>query len=915
MTPERQQRIEAIFRAAQELDPANRASYLAESCGPDTDLRQNVENLLARNTPADLTATMHSGQQQFGAYQVIGRLGEGGMGTVYLAEDTRLRRKVAIKVGQVRYSERFEREARSIAALNHPNICTLYDVGPNYLVMELCEGETLASRIRRGKLRPEEVCRIGAQIATALAAAHAKGIIHRDLKPANVMLTKTGVKVLDFGLAKSDEDPALTVTNAVMGTPAYMSPEQREGEPTDHRTDIYSLGLVLAEMATGKRSVDHLEAELASAQQLSILIERCVEHDPAMRWQSAADIAHTLAWLTQAVRRPAPANAPDPSRTTRRIAIGFLAALALFGAGFGIARLLRPATRTTDTATVQFSLLLNVFAPNGFENMPRLSPDGRYLAFAGRDDSNVNMLWVRNLSDDNTHALPGTENASDPFWSPDSRWIGYLANGEGKVRKISPEGGPPQTMFAIATPLQEPQWANKGEILYHPNNREPLFRISDSGGTPVQVTTLDRARTENSHRGLQMLPGGRRFLFVARCGDRAMNALYIGSLDTGKTKRLGPMDSTVHFAALPGADRGRIFYYRDGALVARTLNLSTEELEGESAVVLNNIGYNPTGLATAFNITPDGRTAIWRDSTGDVPRLVWYSRTGERQGELGDPENRVQLRFSPDGARLVYAGVDPQTGNRDLFTMDTVRGIPTRLTDNGANEWFPVWSPDSKTLAFFSDRAHGGTFSKPATSTAAAETLLYETAGASSSAPEDWSRDGRWIAGYTSPGQLWVAEPPAGSKMVNILPPTRAHNDDIRFSPDTHWIAFVSDESGQPEIYVRKFMGETIAPEAIRLTRGGADYPVWNPKGGELFFVTRDLTLWSVDTRNLGTAPPPAPVRLFRLCESGAFTTPVASSTSYSYTWDTPDGKRFLANCTAAPLNRIMVMVNPPFGH
>jgi serine/threonine protein kinase len=912
MTPERRQRIEEIFRAAQRLDPAGRASYLAESCGPDNDLRQNVETLLLHNTVSDLTATMHSEVQQFGAYRVIGAIGEGGMGTVYLAEDTRLRRKVAIKVGQARYSERFEREARSIAALNHPNICTLYDVGPNYLVMELCEGETLASRIRRGKLSPEEVCRVGAQIAAALAAAHARRIVHRDLKPANVMLTKTGVKVLDFGLAKSDEDPALTVTNAVMGTPAYMSPEQREGQPADHRTDICSLGIVLGEMATGKRSQESIGTELASEPHLAALIARCVENDPAMRWQSAADISHQLAWLSQAMRRPAPATSPAQKRKTHRTAYGFFAALVLLGAGFGLARLFRTAAGSASpAATVQFSLLLNVFAPNGFEAMPRLSPDGRYLAFAGRDDTNINKLWVRSISEANAHALPGTENASDPFWSPDSRWIGYLADGDGKVRKVSPEGGPPQTLFAIATAFQEPQWAGKGEILYHPNNREPLFRISESGGTPVQVTTLDKARTENSHRGLQMLPGGRRFLFVARCADRAMNALYIGSLDTGTTKRLGPMDSIVRFAALPGANRGRIFYHRDGSLVARTLNLATEQLEGEPTVILNSIGYNPTGLATAFNISSDGRTAIWRDSTGDLPRFVWYSRTGERQGELGDPENRIQVRFSPDGARVVYAGVDPQTGNRDLFMMDVARGIPQRLTDNVANEWYPAWSPDSSRIAFVSDRPDGGTFLKAATNAAAAETRIYASAEGT---PEDWSRDGHWIAGVNSPGSLWVADAVPGAKPVTILPPSRARNDGIRFSPDTHWIAFVSDESGQPEIYVRKFMGETITPEAIRLTRGGADYPVWNPKGGELFFVTRDLTLWSVDTRNLGNAPPPAPVRLFRLCESGTFTTPVASSTSYSYTYDTPDGKRFLANCTAAPLNRIMVTVNPPFG-
>lgn len=903
MSTERRAQIESLFHAALERKPADRAVFLAEACS-DAGLRKQVEALIFERENAGCTQTLPAAGTQLGPYRIEGLLGAGGMGEVFRGVDTRLGRPVAIKRMYTRFGERFEREARAISALNHPNICTLYDVGPDYLVMEFCEGQTLADRIRKGALPTAEVLRIGAQIAAAMAEAHAKMIVHRDLKPANVMLTKSGVKVLDFGLAKSDNDATLTVDNAVLGTPAYMAPEQREGLPVDHRTDIYALGLVLAEMATGKRGAES-RRELESQPELAWIIERCVEVDPGQRWQSSADISHQLTWLAQVSRRTAPAYTTTSGGGRSYYWLG-LAGIAL-AAGFAIARWVLPIRQSAVTpAAVQFTLTLDAFTQNGFEPTPLLSPDGRYFAFVGQDGSAKPRVWIRAIAQPEAHALPGTEGATTVFWSPDSRWVGFFVPNERRVMKVAPAGGPPQTMFAIATGFQEAVWGSRGDIVYRPVNREPLYRISESGGTPVQITTLDKERTENSHRGLQFLPDGRRFLFSARCANRAMNALYLGSLDTGKTKRLGAIDSTVHFVATGNAARGRVFYYRDGALVSRTLNLTSEQLEGEPAVIINKIGYNPTGLLIAFDASVDDRIRVWRDSVADLPGLFWYTRNGERQGELGEPDNRIAIRLSPDGRHIAYAGLDPQTGNRDVFLMDTSRGIVTRLTDNVANEWYPVWSPDSKTIAFVSDRPGGGTLSRSAIDTTAPEVEVYP----GPYTPEDWSRDGRWIGGFGAlDEQLWAAEAKAGAKSVTLAPVPHARRSGLRFSPDARWVAYVSNESGDYEVYVRRFFGSSVAPEAFRVSQGGGDFPIWNPKGGELFFVGGDRTLWSVDTRDLEKAPPPEPVRLFRLCEAGAFVNgPFTAGTSI---YDTLDGKRFLVNCVPAPLNRFQVLLNP----
>jgi Tol biopolymer transport system component/tRNA A-37 threonylcarbamoyl transferase component Bud32 len=847
------------------------------------------------NGPDAVATDMHASiapGTRIGDYAVESRLGEGGMGEVWKARDTRVPRHVAIKRLRSEFAHRFHREADAIARLNHPHICTLFDVGPNYLVMELCEGPTLADRLRRGALAMRDVQKFGAQIASALAEAHAQGIAHRDLKPGNIILVKNGVKVLDFGLAKSIRDDTITASHTILGTPAYMAPEQRCGEEGGPASDIYALGLILSEMATGTRgSVAGLSGPFAH------IVRRCLADDPHERWQSAADIKAQLEWL---LNEPADAaNTPQPAFPWTWAAALVVALLA----GVAIARLVpssAPPEGAAQSVPTQFDLSID-FESSEFSRTPQPSPDGRFLAYLGRDVNHNQVLRVRGLGDAEPRTLAGTENARELFWSADSLWIGFVV--DDKIRKVAPTGGPAETMFTVSGAVQEPIWGSHGDILFRSTNRAPLSRISDSGGSPEVVTRLDASRTENSHRGQQFLPDGRRFIFTARCADRSMNALYLASLDTKATKRLMPIDSEARFVA-SDTDRGWLVYARDGALVGRRLNLTREEVEGEAVVVLDHIGYVPASLLVSFAVSADGRLAVGKSVATDLGTLEWYGRDGVNQGSLGVPGQWSQVRLSPDGSRVAVSGVDPQTGNRDVFTFD-MRGVLLRLTLNGANDWFPIWSPDGHRLAFASDRPGGGLFLKAPTSAESPEELLLKGGLGS----EDWSADGRWIVGSSNEGP-WISEARAGASPQPLRLSARGEASGISFSPDGRWIAYVSTESGMSEVYVRGFQGPGVTPEAIQVSRSGGDFPVWNPAGGELFFTSPDSSLWSFGTKGLARSEVLDPLRLFRPCPSSAFVSAPTRRTSYMRAFDTHDGKRFLVTCAVDPPGRFSVFLN-----
>ena len=568
-----------------------------------------------------------------------------------------------------------------------------------------------------------------------------------------------------------------------------------------------------------------------------------------------------------------------------------------------LARLLTSsAPSSTPGPSARFDLSLD-FESDGFRLVPEPSPDGRFFAYLSRAGGKPPVLHVRAVGDLESRPLAGTEKARTFFWSADSKWIGFVV--DDKMKKIAPTGGPVQTMATVAGAIQEPTWGSRGDILYRTSNREPLTHITEAGGPPEVVTQLDRSRTENSHRGQQFLPDGRRFLYTARCADRSMNALYLGSLDTRTTKRLMPIDSEARFIS-QGPNEGLIVYERDGALVARRLDLEREEVRGDSFAVLDRVGYVPSGLIVSFAASADGRVAIAKSVNAELATIEWYSRSGERLGTLGDPGQWAQIRLSPDGTRVAVAGLDQQTGNRDIFAFD-MRGVALRLTTNGANDWYPVWSPDGRRILFVSDRANPGIFVKLATSAAAAEEPLLK-----GNAPEDWSRDERWVIGSGSKGP-WVAEAKAGATPADLVLAARGRVDGLSFSPDGRWIAYVSNESGTFEVYVRGFQGPGVSPDAIQVSRGGGDFPVWNPAGGELLFASADSSLRSFNTKGLAKGDIPDPVRLFRPCQSSALPFAPTTGATYMRGFDTHDGQRLMVVCTVEPPGRFSILLNWPF--
>jgi eukaryotic-like serine/threonine-protein kinase len=913
--------VEELYHAALECEAGDRAALLARA---EPDLRREVESLLAQPT-ADLALSQSAWEQalaalpvpgtqvvagtHLGPFKIESTLGAGGMGQVYRAVDTRLNRPVAIKIAREQFGERFGREARAIAQLNHPHICTLYDVGPNYLVMELVDGDTLDTRLTNGALPVDVVLRYGVQLADALAAAHARGIVHRDLKPGNIMLTKAGVKVLDFGLAKTQTDDSLTQSHAVMGTPAYMAPEQRQGKLADARTDIYALGLVLREMATGKQAEDMQDLP----PQFIHVVQRCLESDPAERWQAASDVKKELEWA--AVTPAAPAVTGD---TSSRLAWG-VAALAVAGMlAVGVVYLQRESVRTLGPTQFTVSFEKEIGGVGAF---PDPSPTGEAFVFTGIGPKGGTSLWIRSLDSAEARSLAGTEGATGPIWSPDGNWIAFYA--DGKLKKVNPQGGPPQTIAALPG-FQDAAWGPHGDIIYRPTNRAPLFRIRDSGGSPQPLTTLNASLTENSHRFPEFLPDGRRFLFTSRCGERANNALYLGSLDSPDVTRVMPAQSAVSY--IPPV-RGRpesLIYYRDGALVAQPFDLDERTLTDEPAALVDRVGYNATGLEARFRVSRDGRIIVFSAAEPTSTRLIWFNRHGEEEGTLGTPAERIQPRISPRGDRVAFSAPDQQTGNREVWYLEIARGITARLTTHVANDWYPVWSPDGRQVLFGSDRDGGAghvPYLKTSMDPGSSEFRpqgLSERVAVPDLLPSDWSADGRWIAyvGYAQAslrGDLYVGPAFGSSEPFRFLA-TAAWETHPRFSPDSRWIVYNSDESGRMEVYARLFSGEPAPPTGkLQVSNNGGEYGVWEPSGREIFYMSGDGSVFAVDTRNLGrTETLPAPVRLFQACPA---TQPLAMPLRgrYDHSFDTRDGQRFLVNCLAEPPGRFTVLMNWTF--
>ena len=817
-----------------------------------------------------------------GPYRVESKLGQGGMGEVWKAHDTRLGRSVAIKVSAAQFSERFNREARAVAALNHPNICTLYDVGPNYLVMELVEGH-----VPKGPLPLEKALHYARQIADALQAAHEKGIIHRDLKPANLKITPDGtVKVLDFGLAKTihatspptEEDAtqtaALTAAGAILGTAPYMSPEQAEGKPSDKRADIWAFGVVFHELLTGQRlfpgqtASETLVAVLTKTPEydriptkVQRLLRSCLEKDPKRRLHDIADAGPLL-------DDDAPVPVPTGRNRTPWMVAGALAAgmaATLAVAWWAPWRTLPPAPKP-----VRFQVSLNVGRLNGMANV---SPDGLHLAFAAAGGDGVNHIWIRDLDAVEAHELTGADSGQQPtaalIWSPDSRFIAFDSGG--KLKKIAIAGGLAQTLCNLPSPVMVGgSWGRDGVITFGNINGYGIMRVSEAGGTASAVTVPDESRGEAYHVEPTFLPDGRHFLYLRTFkGAPEKNAAYVGSLDVqpGQQDSKPLLATTIGptYVQPEGTGTGQLLFLREGTLMAQPFNAKRLELTGVPEPVAGGVfSFMDKGM---FSASPG--VLAYRNAIGDS-QLTWRDRGGRVAGTVGEAGRLQSLALSPDGRRVAVARANAQTSAKvEIQMLDLTPARATRFT-SAAYANLPVWSPDGNRIIFHSQALNGGVemYQKPATGSSDQARLLPSTGEPASALswarPTSFSPDGRYLLyESSSPNKQWdlwsvSLDPP--SKPVPFLQ-TGGNDQDGQFSPQGRWVAYTSDESGREEVYLRTF---PEAGESIPVSSTGGHSPRWRADGKELFYLAADGKLMSVEITPGRESHPGTPKALFQ---------------------------------------------------
>jgi Tol biopolymer transport system component/predicted Ser/Thr protein kinase len=888
MTPDRLRQVEELYHAARK----DRAA-LAKA---DPELRQEVESLLCQGGPLpelgiDSTVTQVGPGTQLGPYEIEGALGAGGMGQVYKARDTRLGRAVAIKIVSEHFSERFEREARAISALNHSNICTLYDVGPNYLVMELVEGETLAARLKRGKLSIEDTLRFGAQIADALAAAHAKGIIHRDLKPGNIMVTKSGVKVLDFGLAKSQQDETVTVRGAVMGTPAYMAPEQLEGKACDARTDIYAVGLVLQEMVNGKKD----EAIGSVPEKFAHVVEQCLEKDPENRWQSASDVRAELEWA-----RKNPAQIATVKAPSNRLASGIAAVAILTASILGWIHFREMPALPAEP--VRFQIPLPEKMSFGSSGTFAVSPDGRRLVLEAAGSDGVSRLWLRALDSVDMRPLPNTESAVSPIWSPDSRSIAFAAGR--KLAKIDLLGGPAQDICDLAAGIAGGSWNRDGVIIF--GSGEGVMRVAATGGNVTPVTSPAATPGMVAHRYPSMLPDGKHFLYlgVSTVQVNGNNRVYVGSLDAKpEAQNSKPLLATDYRPIyVPSSDSGvgQLLYLRGDTMVAQTFDTGQLKLTGEPVPVAGQVGANQNNFLGFFAASGNG-VLVYRSGVSRDLQLTLFDRQGKVLGTAGEPGRYASVGLSPDGTRAAVNRADPQTGNQDIWLIDLSQGAATRFTFDPANENFPLWSPDGSRIAFLSYRGGVNGIYVKAVRGAANEELIFKSS--QNLAMAQWSPDGRFVTLGMVDAQtgldVWILPDPLSKSGERKLIPflrTQFNEAAAAVSPDSRWIAYRSNESGRAEVYVQPFnpspdAGTAAAGGKWMVSKGGSPGMVrWRGDGKELYYLSPDGKVMAVEisTNPVFRAGSPAP--LFQVPPTFLRAAP-APGTLVDVT---ADGKRFL---------------------
>ncbi len=924
MGKERWDQIQALYHATAERQPSQREEFLSQACRNDPELRREVESLLVHEgqadglfespawkqvgpgDPAASTPRAMATGSQLGVFRIVELLGTGGMGEVYRATDTRLHRDVAIKVLPAEYAHqpewlsRFHREARALASLNHPCIAAIYGLeesgGICALAMELAEGATLAARIERGPMALESALAIAKQLAEALEYAHEKGIVHRDLKPANVKITREGaVKVLDFGLAKATQRsvapgdltdaPTVTATTAgaILGTPAYMPPEQAKGEFVDQRADIWAFGVVVFEMLSGRRLYpqksmtetlaavmrdeprwEELPANTPAA--IRKLLERCLEKDSKRRLRDIGEARIAIEDF-QAGKVDASGSERAPKRRLPSVAVAAVLAAALLVTGVEFTRLRFPA-RPLPPQTVRFRIPV----PEGM-TLPQsesfsLSPDGKILAYLASNSDGVLGVWVQSLDSLKPRLLPGTDirgGDPPPFWSPDSRFLAYYSGL--KLKKTDLTGSLPVTI--CNTPgitIGGGSWSRQGVIIFG-NEMGGLMRVPENGGNAAPLTMIDRTRGERVHGFPTILPDGRHFIYSRVSNVLENSGVYVGSLDVPPSEQgLKQLLATQYRAKfVPQSNgNGRLLFLRDGALWVQDLDTSRLDLVGDPVKVAEPVGNY---LVSGFFDASAGDALVYRNPTGQLSQLAWFDRQGKRLASVGTPiRPESGLALSPDGTRVALALFDGTGVN--LWVYDLVRDVRQRLTVDPDLQYSALWSADGKRLVFSSNRSgHFDSYQIAASGEGSAE-LLY--ASDDNKTPTSWSPDGKFLAYETRAAvtnrDVWVL-PLEGTGKRTAVPLLRtvANESSGAFSPAGRWIAYDSDYSGNLEVYVQAFdpavSGYLSGPKILVSVGGGLD-PHWRADGKELFYHAQGGVM-SVTVPAGTTFQPGAPHRLF----------------------------------------------------
>jgi serine/threonine protein kinase/dipeptidyl aminopeptidase/acylaminoacyl peptidase len=917
-------RVEEIYHGALERQPDSRIAFIIAACSGDSSLRREVESLLAADTadalvdqPAlDIAAELLdddaplSPGTELGPYRIENLIGTGGMGRVYRARDTRLNRTVALKILKEGFGERFEREARAVAALNHPHICQLYDIGPNYLVMEFVEGVPL-----KGPLSLDKAVEYAGQVLDALDAAHRKGVVHRDLKPANILVSKQGVKLLDFGLAKqvqpvgseANTTEGLTVAGSILGTVQYMSPEQLQGKTVDARSDLFSFGCLLYESLTGKRAfegqnpasvvaavLEREPAPLEISPPLDRVVKRCLAKDRDERFQTAIDLKTALNWAVE--------QTPQLRKPARRLWVGVsVAALALaLGGGWMVSRVEKP---SAEERLLHFQITPPKGPASYFDSSAgqSVSPDGRFVTYKASVNGRIG-LWLHPLDGspdrlllDNADSL----NAGFPFWSPDGKSLGWFAGGQ--LWRTDLSGGTPVALCRAGS-NGRPAWTTDGRILFA--GLGALMQVPESGGTPTPLTKVDASSGETRHGSPQLLPGG-RLLYVAENAKTEDSAIYAAPLSDPSKRVLLTRSSEGAFYAPGGNGKDYLLTVSEQRLVAREFDLGKLTLGPPRPVVSEVRGFAPVALA----LSPAGILLYAGGSRAS--HFVWLDRAGKSLEASSQPGDYHAFRLSPDGKRFAAVrGDNPRSA--DLWLMAVERQVFSRFAPIPSNE-APVWSNDGRWVLF--------TGQSTATGQGTVRSVIRKDVSDSGQGERiaelktqrlcDWSRDGRFLLYETNTPEtrrdLWVAPVTPDGRLAEGAQPRPYLQGPFaewqgRFSPEPNprWVAYQSDETGRNEIYIASF------PEArrkLQVTAGGGTFPQWGPDGHELFYISGDGMLTVVGLRNGADGlEPSSPQKLFPLPTNEYTASPFEVS---------PDGKRILVN-QAEQNTELDVVVNWP---